>query len=51
MNTGDEEEQANALPESSTATMFYATKDIKKDEEILTDYEIYNTDWEAVGMD
>jgi hypothetical protein len=51
MNTGDDDEEANALPKSSTSTMFYATKDIKKDEEILTDYEIYDTDWSAVGMD
>lgn len=50
MNSGGDE-KANALPTSSTTTVFYATKDIHKDEEILTDYEIYTTDWEAVGMD
>lgn len=54
MNTkGDDEEGegANALPVSGLTSKFYALKDIKKDEEILTDYTIYDTDWVGVGMD
>ena len=54
MNTkGDDEEgeDANALPVSGFTSKFYALKDIKKDEEILTDYTIYDTDWVGVGMD
>eukprot|EP00984_Skeletonema_dohrnii_P002606 scaffold912_cov121-Skeletonema_dohrnii-CCMP3373.AAC.7 len=51
MNTGDDEDEVNALPTSSMTAMFYATRDIRKDEEILTDYEIYKTDWGAVGLE
>mmetsp|Transcript_35978 Transcript_35978/g.73402 ORF Transcript_35978/g.73402 Transcript_35978/m.73402 type:complete len:310 (-) Transcript_35978:68-997(-) len=51
MNTGDDEDEVNALPTSSMTAMFYATRDIRKDEEILTDYEIYKTEWGAVGLE
>lgn len=51
MNTESDEEEANALPKTSTSTVFYATRDIRKGEEILTDYSVYETDWVAVGMD
>ena len=54
VNSGGEEfgpgRLPNALPESGTSGMFYATRDIEKGEEILTDYEAYYTNWEEVGL-
>eukprot|EP00584_Thalassiosira_punctigera_P003877 CAMPEP_0172540112 /NCGR_PEP_ID=MMETSP1067-20121228/11183_1 /TAXON_ID=265564 ORGANISM="Thalassiosira punctigera, Strain Tpunct2005C2" /NCGR_SAMPLE_ID=MMETSP1067 /ASSEMBLY_ACC=CAM_ASM_000444 /LENGTH=330 /DNA_ID=CAMNT_0013325897 /DNA_START=16 /DNA_END=1008 /DNA_ORIENTATION=- len=54
MNSGGKEfgpgREPNALPESSTSGRFYATKDINKFEEILTDYESYYTNWKEVGL-
>lgn len=49
MNMGAPE-QINAVPKSSTESVFYATKDIKKGEEILTDYEIYETRFDLAGL-
>ena len=40
----------NLLPSSSTSGDFYATKDIEKGEEILTDYDAYTTNWKLVGL-
>ncbi len=37
LNTGVTSDQANVLPESSTSQIYYATRDIKRGEEILTD--------------
>ena len=37
LNTGITSDQANVLPESSTSQIYYATRDIKRGEEILTD--------------
>mmetsp|Transcript_2751 Transcript_2751/g.4830 ORF Transcript_2751/g.4830 Transcript_2751/m.4830 type:complete len:170 (+) Transcript_2751:71-580(+) len=41
---------ANVNPRSPTSSKFYATRDIKKDEELLTDYFIYDVAWEEVGL-
>ena len=50
MNMGTPE-QINAMPKSSTSSVFYATKDIKKGEEILTDYDMYDTRFDLAGLD
>ena len=50
MNMGLNPAQINAVPKSSTSSLFYATKDIKKGEEILTDYEIYDTRFDLAGL-
>ena len=42
--------KANIAPQSSTSQKFYAIRDINKGEEILYDYDIYETDWEDVGL-
>lgn len=43
-------EQINAVPKSGTESVFYATRDIKKGQEILTDYEIYETRFDLAGL-
>jgi len=50
MNMGLNPAQINAVPKSSTSSLFYATKDIKKGEEILTDYDIYDTRFDLTGL-
>ena len=40
----------NAVAENEFSTVDIATRDIKKDEEILTDYNMYPTRWGAVGL-
>eukprot|EP00985_Skeletonema_marinoi_P002441 scaffold1019_cov97-Skeletonema_marinoi.AAC.19 len=50
MNMGLTPAQINAVPKSSTSSLFYATQDIKKGEEILTDYEIYDTRFDLAGL-
>eukprot|EP00984_Skeletonema_dohrnii_P029282 scaffold19751_cov126-Skeletonema_dohrnii-CCMP3373.AAC.1 len=37
LNPSFTSEEANVLPESSTSQLYYATRDIKRGEEILTD--------------
>jgi hypothetical protein len=37
LSTSFTSEEANVLPESSTSQLYYATRDIKRGEEILTD--------------
>ena len=49
MNTGSPN-KINAMPRSSTSSLFYATQDIKKGQEILTDYDIYETRYDLVGL-
>ena len=49
MNSGGDD-MSNTNPKSSRSTEFLATQDIAKDEEILTNYRVYETDWEAVGL-
>lgn len=52
MNSGGKEfgpgRTPNALPESIYSGKFFATRDIEKFEEILTDYDSYYTNWEEV---
>ena len=54
MNSGGEEfgsERApNVLPESEYSGKQFAVRDIAKDEEILTDYDAYWTEWSEVGL-
>eukprot|EP00581_Thalassiosira_minuscula_P020136 CAMPEP_0183719080 /NCGR_PEP_ID=MMETSP0737-20130205/12162_1 /TAXON_ID=385413 /ORGANISM="Thalassiosira miniscula, Strain CCMP1093" /LENGTH=335 /DNA_ID=CAMNT_0025948767 /DNA_START=66 /DNA_END=1073 /DNA_ORIENTATION=+ len=54
MNSGGIEfgpgREPNALPQSPTSGKFYATRDIRKHEEILTDYDSYYTNWREVGL-
>ena len=40
----------NTMPKDKFSSKMYAVRDIKKDEEILTDYKIYPTKWEKVGL-
>ena len=40
----------NAMPPNSYSSKFFALRDIKKDEEILTDYKIYPTKYKLFGM-
>lgn len=40
----------NIQPESATSSKFYATRDIKVGEELLYDYDIYETVWHKVGL-
>ena len=49
MNMGTPK-QINAVPKSSTSSVFYATQDIKKGQEILTDYGIYETRFDLAGL-
>ncbi|KAL7543106.1 hypothetical protein ACHAXR_012673 [Thalassiosira sp. AJA248-18] len=43
-------EAANVNPTSSTSSKFYATRDINRGEELLTDYGWYDTVWDDVGL-
>jgi hypothetical protein len=43
--------QMNVNPLSSISSLFYALCDIKKGEELLTDYDVYDTVWEEVGLE
>ena len=45
MNSGYGE-PGNVLPASETSRKMYAVRDIKQDEEIITNYSEYHTDWE-----
>lgn len=49
-NSGGDEEGNNISPESSVSSKFYATRDIKEGEELLYDYNVYDTDWDEVGV-
>jgi hypothetical protein len=40
----------NIAPVSETTTRMYATRDIEEGEEILYNYGVYSTDWDAVGL-
>mmetsp|Transcript_26137 Transcript_26137/g.52539 ORF Transcript_26137/g.52539 Transcript_26137/m.52539 type:complete len:305 (+) Transcript_26137:254-1168(+) len=54
MNSGGEEfgpgRTPNVLPEDKYSGKQFALRDIVKDEEILTDYDAYWTDWSEVGL-
>jgi hypothetical protein len=43
-------EEPNVAPKNETTTRFYATRDIAEGEEILYDYDVYETDWTVVGL-
>ncbi len=45
-----EEGEANVNPESGTSSNAYALRDIKKNEELITDYDVYETRWHDVGL-
>mmetsp|Transcript_19136 Transcript_19136/g.39213 ORF Transcript_19136/g.39213 Transcript_19136/m.39213 type:complete len:271 (-) Transcript_19136:130-942(-) len=49
LNDGGEEE-SNIAPISETSLLFYATRDIEKDEELLYDYGLYDTNWEEFDL-
>ena len=40
----------NVLPKRETSMKYYALRDIAKDEEILTDYDFFETKWRNVGL-
>jgi hypothetical protein len=46
----NDSENPNTQPKSTYSSRMYALRDIKKDEEILTDYTIYPTKWDKVGL-
>ena len=48
---GGSDDSINISPASSTSSMFYSLREIKKDEELLFDYDIYHTRWDRVGLD
>lgn len=47
---GGNKKNVNIPPKSGTSAVYYAVKDIKKDEELLTDYSIFETNWAATGL-
>jgi hypothetical protein len=51
LNGADSIYEVNVKPSSSiSSSRFYALRDIKKGEELLTDYDVYDTVWEEVGL-
>ncbi|KAL7495509.1 hypothetical protein ACHAWT_005926 [Skeletonema menzelii] len=56
MNEGDKAKDVNVEPQdgngapSDYSSVFYALRDIKKDEEILMNYAAYDTDYNAAGI-
>ena len=50
LNEGNEDKDVNIMPESETSSLFHATKDIAAGDELLTDYEVYDTVWNKVGL-
>ena len=42
--------EVNVRPSSSISSRFFALRDIKKGEELLYDYGVYATVWDAVGL-
>jgi hypothetical protein len=47
---GDKDNNINVMPMSSISNQFYALRDIKMGEELLTDYDVYETVWADVGL-
>ena len=47
---GGERDQINVNPPTHYSKKFYATRDIQRGEELITDYHVYHTDWKAVGL-
>lgn len=50
LNGADWTHEVNVKPLSNISSRFYALRDIKKGEELLTDYDVYDTVWEEVGL-
>ncbi len=50
MSDEGHEEEINLEPALPTSLKFYATRDIKKDEELLYDGYFYPTIWDEVGL-
>lgn len=50
LNGAEDVRSANILPSSTIANRFYALRDIKKGQELLTIYDVYETVWEEVGL-
>lgn len=52
MNSGDYggTKNNNVNPKSATSQAFYAIRDIKRGDEILTEYDIYEINWKKVGL-
>jgi hypothetical protein len=49
-NGAEDIHNVNVKPASSVSTRFYASRDIQKGEELLYDYDVYETVWEDVGL-
>ncbi len=47
---GSSGEEVNINPKTGYSSKYYALRDIKKGEELVTDYDVYATDWKAVGL-
>ena len=47
---GGNKRTVNVNPPSGASSKFYALRDINKDEELLTDYGIYDNNWKAAGL-
>ena len=47
---GGNDKTININPNNDTSSKMYALRDIMKDEELLTDYEMYDTVWDQVGL-
>ena len=50
MNEADSDEDVNVEPENDYSSVFYATRAIRKDEEILMNYADYDTDYDEAGI-
>ena len=50
INGGEDEDTMNVNPKSEYSSQFYALRDIKMGEELLTDYSIYDTVWGKAGL-
>lgn len=50
LNGGQDAEEININPKEAASSKIYATRDIQKDKELLTDYTIYDTVWGRVGL-
>ena len=49
-NNGGFEDTMNIKPPTSYSSKFYALRDIRKGEELLYDYDMYDTVWGKVGL-
>ena len=47
---GGNDKTTNINANNDTSSKMYALRDITKDEELLTDYEMYDTVWNRVGL-